>query len=83
MTYLLTDVTLELYKEVIYEKVSKNKRPIANDKREEKCFVAFKIDKLCEKRSFLLSRFEIDKVRETRPFLLSRDFDLKKGLSFE
>ncbi|KAF8389560.1 hypothetical protein HHK36_024076 [Tetracentron sinense] len=60
--FRLENVTLELHEAVIYQKSNKdknknkNKNLIERDHRDEKIFIAFEIDSICEKRPFLLSR---------------------------
>ncbi|RAL51628.1 hypothetical protein DM860_010346 [Cuscuta australis] len=54
----MKDVTLELHDAAIYKRKSRHERFDEDDPKHEKTFVAF----------------EIDKVPERRPFLISRDF---------
>ena len=49
-------VTLELEKAAVFKKSNKNKYSKGSDEKDDKIFVAFDIDRIREKRPYLLSR---------------------------
>lgn len=52
----MEDVSLELHEAEIIKRSSRDNRSHENQKKENKIFVAFKIDSVPERRPFLLSR---------------------------
>ncbi|KAL0009157.1 hypothetical protein SO802_010659 [Lithocarpus litseifolius] len=54
--FLLKKVTLELEKAAVFKKSNKNKYSKGSDEKYDKIFVAFDVDRIREKRPYLLSR---------------------------
>ena len=67
-------VTLELEKAAVFKKSNKNKYSKGSNEKDDKIFVAFDIDRIHEKRPYLLSRdmvYARPSDRKVEPFQVS------------